>query len=105
MVLSDYNVIKAIKDKERLRMSKYLKGKHLFKEIESRRILQQDESKILLEDIDTLKMELKHTRYKGFIMPSIFGALFVSLWNNFFGWVYNVQNTSNAKDAINILVG
>lgn len=105
MWYSDYEVIEAIKEKQRKKMIEYLVKKEFVKKIDIIECLQESSTKILLKDIKKLKKELKHSRYKGFIMPSIFGALFISLWNNFFGWVYNVKNTANPMDAINILVG
>lgn len=102
---SDYEVISEIRQAEENKLIEYLKKNSFIKEIDAVKWLQENETKILLESINTLKNQLKHSRYKGFIMPSIFGALFISLWNNFFGWVYNIQNTTNVKDAVNILVG
>lgn len=105
MWYSDYEVIEAIRKEEKDNIIQYLEIKGFIRELDAIKLLQKSGTKILLKDINKLKKELKHSRYKGFIMPSIFGALLISLWNNFFGWVYNVKNTANIKDAINILVG
>lgn len=104
MWYSDYEVIEVIRKEEKNNMIEYLETKGFIREIDAIKWLQESDTKILMKDINKLKKELKHSRYRGLIMPSIFGALFISLWNNFFGWVYNVKNTTNAKDAINILV-
>jgi len=47
-------------------------------------------------------IEAESLKTKFPIIPSFFAALFVSLWNNFFAWVYKFENIKNFNSAIQI---
>jgi hypothetical protein len=89
---NSYNVLNKIRKDKKQKMLDYLKRQG--EELESIDIQELSESAAVKAEKSKVKFPL---------IPSIFGALFVSLWNNFFSWAYKSENVKNLEEAFKIL--
>ncbi|MCR3760437.1 hypothetical protein KYB31_15775 [Clostridium felsineum] len=93
---SNNEALEAIRNKEKSIFCKYLRRKYL--------IQNSQDIERLLNDFSELESELKNDTFKWIAVPSFLGALFLSVWNNFWSWVYNPKNMKELSKAIDILV-
>lgn len=60
----------------------------------------------LKEILNELEEQLPSYKPSFPVLPSIFGALFISLWNNFFSWMFKHESVVELQDAfIIVLIG
>lgn len=78
-----------------------------FEKEEMLKYLREENEAIEIEELkkmsETAASEAKKFETKFPLIPSFFAALFISLWNNFFGWIYSTENMKSLDLALSIL--
>jgi hypothetical protein len=93
MMWNSFEVLEVIRNHEKKNLLKYLKKKYIN--------LNKNDIKRLSDEMIN---ESENLKVKFPLIPSIFAALFISLWNNFFSWIYRYENVKDFELATKIFL-
>jgi|GEM_PF-5432090 len=93
LMWNSYKVIYALRKKRKEELYDYINEIH-------KNINLEDIKK--LSELASCTAEESKTKFP--LIPSIFAALFISLWNNFITWIYKYENIKLFDDALDIFI-